>query len=148
MLLLMKQLIFELYFLNMVGEYCYSLWYWGPCLYPPHYHRFNRSGVLCTCGGWCLLFSHDGRQVCMWLQAIPLFNMLKQIMRSDQSFWFRKYALKAIGKMGANLITTESTIFSFAPDAGHPNFGQLRKLLMEPSADTGLWVKLMCPQLK
>lgn len=50
----------------------------------------------------------------------------------------RKYALKAMEKMGANLITTESTIFSYTPDAGHPKFGQIRKLLLQPSADTGL----------
>lgn len=40
--------------------------------------------------------------------------------------------------MGANLITTESAIFGYAPDAGHPKFGKLRKLLLETSADTGL----------
>lgn len=50
----------------------------------------------------------------------------------------RKYALKAIEKMGANLITAESAIFGFVPNAADPRFKQLQKLLMEPSANTGL----------
>lgn len=50
----------------------------------------------------------------------------------------RKYALKAVEKMGAHLITSESVIFGMAPDAGHPKFKQLQRLLMEPSSDTGL----------
>lgn len=41
-------------------------------------------------------------------------------------------------KMGAAMITTESIIFGLAPNAADPNFKQLQKLLLKPSADTGL----------
>ncbi|KAK4023839.1 hypothetical protein OUZ56_009232 [Daphnia magna] len=57
---------------------------------------------------------------------------------SSRTMVDRKYALKAIERMGANLTTTESAIFGYAPDAGHPKFRMLRELLLQPSADTGL----------
>lgn len=40
--------------------------------------------------------------------------------------------------MGAHMTTSESVIFGMAPDAEHPKFKQLQKLLMEPPSDTGL----------
>jgi len=39
---------------------------------------------------------------------------------------------------GAFLTTSECVILSLAPDAAHPTFKQLQKLVMEPAADTGL----------
>lgn len=65
-------------------------------------------------------------------------NHMKDFKCLLTNFFLRKYALKAIEKMGANLITTESVIFGFAPDSGLPVFKELQKLLREPSADTGL----------
>jgi len=53
-------------------------------------------------------------------------------------FTYRKYALEALTKMGANMITTESVVLGLAPDSSHPNFRQLQKLCFQSAADTGL----------
>lgn len=57
---------------------------------------------------------------------------------SSRSVTDRKYALEAITKMGANMITTESVVLGLAPDSANPAFRKLQKLCMHPAADTGL----------
>merc|ERR1712116_18623 len=57
---------------------------------------------------------------------------------SSRSLTDRKYALEAIAKMGANMITTESVVLGLAPDSSDPSFKQLQRLCFEPAADTGL----------
>jgi len=57
---------------------------------------------------------------------------------SGRSATDRKYALERLRDVGAFLTTTEGIILSFAPDAAHPNFKQIQKLVMHLSEDTGL----------
>jgi len=57
---------------------------------------------------------------------------------SSRSMTDRKFALERLRQSGAFLTTSECVILSLAPDAAHPTFKQLQKLVMEPAADTGL----------
>ena len=50
----------------------------------------------------------------------------------------RKYALERLRGVGAFLTTSECVILGLAPDAAHPNFKQIQKLVMHSAADTGL----------
>ena len=57
---------------------------------------------------------------------------------SSRSMTDRKFALERLKQSGAFLTTCEAVILGLAPDAAHPKFKGLQKLVMEPSKDTGL----------
>merc|ERR1712173_139025 len=57
---------------------------------------------------------------------------------SSRSMTDRKFSLDRLRQSGAFLTTSETVILGFAPDAAHPKFKGLQKLVMEPSKDTGL----------
>ena len=57
---------------------------------------------------------------------------------SSRSLVERKYAFEAVKEAGAFLATSERIILSLAPDAAHPKFRQLQKLIMDNALDTGL----------
>jgi len=57
---------------------------------------------------------------------------------SSRSHTDRKYALDRLRDVGAFLTTSEGIILSFAPDAAHPNFKQIQKLVMHSAENTGL----------
>ena len=50
----------------------------------------------------------------------------------------RKFAFEALREAGAYLTTSERIILNLAPDAAHPKFRQLQKLVMDLGEDTGL----------
>ena len=50
----------------------------------------------------------------------------------------RKFALETLKEAGAFLTTSERIILGMAPDAAHPKFRQLQKIVMTSAADTGL----------
>merc|ERR1712018_535411 len=57
---------------------------------------------------------------------------------SSRSLTDRKYAFEALKEAGAFLTTSERIILGLAPDAAHPKFRQLQKLIMTSAEDTGL----------
>ena len=57
---------------------------------------------------------------------------------SSRSLTDRKYALERLRDVGAFLTTSECVILGLAPDAAHPNFRQIQKLVMNSALDTGL----------
>jgi hypothetical protein len=57
---------------------------------------------------------------------------------SSRSMTDRKFAFEALREAGAYLTTSERIILGLAPDAAHPKFRQLQKLVMDSAADTGL----------
>ena len=57
---------------------------------------------------------------------------------SSRSMIDRKYAFEALKEAGAYLTTSERIILGLAPDAAHPKFRQLQKLVMHSAEDTGL----------
>ena len=57
---------------------------------------------------------------------------------SSRSMTDRKYALERLRDVGAFLTTSESVILGLAPDAAHPKFKQIQKLVMHSALDTGL----------
>jgi len=57
---------------------------------------------------------------------------------SSRSLTDRKFALDRLRDIGAFLTTSEGIILSFAPDAAHPNFKQIQKLVIQKAQDTGL----------
>lgn len=57
---------------------------------------------------------------------------------SSRSLTDRKYAFEAIKEAGGFLTTSERIILGLAPDAAHPKFRQLQKLVMNSAEDTGL----------
>lgn len=57
---------------------------------------------------------------------------------SSRSMTDRKFSLDRLRQSGAFLTTSETVILGFAPDAAHPKFKGLQKLVMEPAQDTGL----------
>jgi len=57
---------------------------------------------------------------------------------SSRSHTDRKYALDRLRDVGAFLTTSEGVILSFAPDAAHPSFKQIQKLVIHHAKDTGL----------
>ncbi len=57
---------------------------------------------------------------------------------SSRSLTDRKFAFEAIKEAGGFLTTSERIILGLAPDAAHPKFRQLQKLVMDKAADTGL----------
>jgi hypothetical protein len=50
----------------------------------------------------------------------------------------RKFALDRLREAGAFLTTSEAVILGLCPDAAHPKFRQLQKLVMTQAKDTGL----------
>ena len=52
--------------------------------------------------------------------------------------WFR-FALARLRDVGAHLTTSEGVILGLAPDAAHPKFKGLQKIVMKPAANTGLF---------
>merc|ERR1719312_1666788 len=56
---------------------------------------------------------------------------------SSKSNFDRKVALERIKQSGAFLTTRDAVILGMAPDAKHPKFKGIQKLVMEPSLDTG-----------
>merc|ERR1711955_42612 len=56
---------------------------------------------------------------------------------SSRSPTDRKFALERLRQVGAFLTTSECVILSLAPDASHPLFRGLQKLVMEQARDTG-----------
>jgi len=50
----------------------------------------------------------------------------------------RKFALDRIRDAGGFLTTTEAVILGLAPDAAHPSFKQLQRIIVSPAKDTGL----------
>ena len=63
------------------------------------------------------------------------FNFQKKTFRSLVD---RKYAFEALKEAGAYLSTSERIILGLAPDAAHPKFRQLQKIVMTSAEDTGL----------
>eukprot|EP00092_Neocalanus_flemingeri_P035300 GFUD01038408.1.p1 GENE.GFUD01038408.1~~GFUD01038408.1.p1 ORF type:complete len:199 (-),score=58.37 GFUD01038408.1:68-664(-) len=57
---------------------------------------------------------------------------------SSRSMTDRVYGLQRLRDSGAFLTTSEGLILSLAPDAAHPKFRHLQKLVMESAHDTGL----------
>merc|ERR1719420_38509 len=57
---------------------------------------------------------------------------------SSRSMTDRKFALERLRQVGAFLTTSECVILGMAPDAAHPTFRGLQKLVMEPARETGL----------
>ena len=57
---------------------------------------------------------------------------------SSRSMTDRKFALERLRDVGAFLTTSECVILGLAPDAAHPKFKQIQKLVMHSAADTGL----------
>ena len=50
----------------------------------------------------------------------------------------RKFAFEALKEAGAFLTTSERIILNLAPDAAHPKFRKLQKLVMDVGEDSGL----------
>ena len=57
---------------------------------------------------------------------------------SSRSLTDRKYAFERLRDVGAFLTTSECVILGLAPDAAHPKFRQIQKLVMNSALDTGL----------
>ena len=57
---------------------------------------------------------------------------------SSRSLTDRKYALERLRDVGAFLTTSECVILGLAPDAAHPKFRQIQKLVMNSALDTDL----------
>ena len=57
---------------------------------------------------------------------------------SSRSMTDRKFALERLRDIGAFLTTSECVILGLAPDAAHPKFKQIQKLVMHSASDTGL----------
>ena len=57
---------------------------------------------------------------------------------SSRSNFDRKVALERLKQSGAFLTSCEAVILGMAPDAAHPKFKGIQKLVMEPSHETGL----------
>merc|ERR1711992_487552 len=57
---------------------------------------------------------------------------------SSRSMTDRKFAFEALRGAGAYLTTSERIILGLAPDAAHPKFRQLQKIVMDLGEDTGL----------
>merc|ERR1719445_1997195 len=57
---------------------------------------------------------------------------------SSRSMTDRKFALERLRQVGAFLTTSECVILGMAPDAAHPTFRGLQKLVMEQARETGL----------
>ena len=57
---------------------------------------------------------------------------------SSRSMTDRKFAFEALKEAGAYLTTSERIVLGLAPDAAHPKFRQLQKLVMDMGEDTGL----------
>ena len=57
---------------------------------------------------------------------------------SSRSMTDRKFSLDRLRQSRAFLTTSETVILGFAPDAAHPKFKGLQKLVMHPALDTGL----------
>ena len=64
------------------------------------------------------------------------FNFQKK--KTFRSLVDRKYAFEALKEAGAYLSTSERIILGLAPDAAHPKFRQLQKIVMTSAEDTGL----------
>lgn len=50
----------------------------------------------------------------------------------------RVYALERMRHLGAFITTSECAVLSLAPDAAHPKFRQLQKVIWTPAPDSGL----------
>ena len=50
----------------------------------------------------------------------------------------RKFAFETLKEAGAFLTTSERIILNLAPDAAHPKFRKLQKLVMDVGEDSGL----------
>lgn len=50
----------------------------------------------------------------------------------------RHCAMQRLREIGCHVTTSESVIFKLMRDKNHPQFNQIRKLIMEPTVDTGL----------
>merc|ERR1719264_1713197 len=59
---------------------------------------------------------------------------------SSRSNFDRKVALERLKQSGAFLTSCEAVILGMAPDAAHPKFKGIQKLVMDPSHDTGLGI--------
>ena len=57
---------------------------------------------------------------------------------SSRSLTDRKYAFERLRDVGAFLTTSECVILGLAPDAAHPKFRQIQKLVMNSALDTDL----------
>ncbi|KAM3614460.1 uncharacterized protein V6R79_014786 [Siganus canaliculatus] len=78
--------------------------------------------------------------------ACTTFDLLEKGMEvhivadavSSRSQTDRLFALSRLKQSGAFLTTTEAVLLQLVPDAKHPNFKEVQKLLAHPSPDTGL----------
>jgi len=57
---------------------------------------------------------------------------------SSRSETDRRFALARLRDVGAHLTTSECVILGLAPDAAHPKFKGLQKIVMQSAANTGL----------
>ena len=91
------------------------------------------------------------KQIVSRLYSIVLSNMFNVVFSvsgldvhvvvdccSSRSMTDRKFALERLRDIGAFLTTSECVILGLAPDAAHPKFKQIQKLVMHSAADTGL----------
>ena len=73
---------------------------------------------------------------------IPLICKLKYSIHDNfyftRSMTDRKFALDRLRDAGAILTTSEAVILGLCPDAAHPKFRQLQKIVMTSAQDTGL----------
>ena len=65
-------------------------------------------------------------------------NLIFKKKKTFRSLVDRKYAFEALKEAGAYLSTSERIILGLAPDAAHPKFRQLQKIVMTSAEDTGL----------
>eukprot|EP00090_Calanus_glacialis_P038736 TRINITY_DN6750_c0_g1_i1.p1 TRINITY_DN6750_c0_g1~~TRINITY_DN6750_c0_g1_i1.p1 ORF type:complete len:199 (-),score=49.71 TRINITY_DN6750_c0_g1_i1:198-794(-) len=82
-------------------------------------------------------------QACIHHTTLDLMEMGYEVhipvdCASSRSMTDRVYGLQRLRDAGAFLTTSEGLILSLAPDAAHPKFRQLQKIVMESAHDTGL----------
>ena len=88
----------------------------------------------------CIHVEHSSKDISL----VTLFGILGLDVHvvvdccSSRSLTDRKYALERLRDVGAFLTTSECVILGLAPDAAHPKFRQIQKLVMNSALDTGL----------
>ena len=82
-------------------------------------------------------------QACIHHTSLDLMEMGYDVhipvdCASSRSMTDRVFGLQRLRDSGAFLTTCECIILGLAPDASHPKFRNLQKLVMESAHDTGL----------
>ena len=71
-------------------------------------------------------------------RGFPSGFRVPDYITTSRSLVDRKYAFEALKEAGAYLTTSERIILGLAPDAAHPKFRQIQKIVMTSAEDTGL----------